>query len=213
MKTNQIKLIHDQINNLSNLNNYSSLDISIDSVYNFNTIYDILYELSDKVFEIDRTIDDDDKTLLQSFIKATDVIEKILEIYHKDSSKKIILKCPSNDIYDSLYLTCYVFLYYILKSHLDCYSFGELGYIFNNLDYDYYDVKDELTNCTIKGNLKLIEHYQKVFDEIITDCNQRLAFIKPYHDRVRRLLNKHFKKPTFEIMIHRIYPFTEYIDH
>ena len=116
MKTNQLKLIYDQTNNLSNLRNYSHLDTSTDSVYNFNTIYDILYELSGKVFEIDRIIDDDEnKSLLQSFVKATDVIEKILEIYHKDSSKKIVLKCPSNDIYDSLYLTCYVFLYYILK--------------------------------------------------------------------------------------------------
>ena len=210
MKTNQIKLIHHQINILSNLGSFSSSDISSDSVYNFNTIYDILYELSNEVFVIDRCIDDDkDKALLQTFIKAIDVIENILNIYHKNSSKKIVLKCPSSDIYNSIYLTCYVFLYYILKLHFDSYSFEELGYMFNNLDYDYYDVKDQFTDCTIKGNHDLINHYRSVFDEIITNCNQRLAFIKPYYDRVRGLLDKHFKTPTFEINIHEIYPFCE----
>ena len=210
MKTNQIKLIHHQINNLSSLGKFSSFDISSDSVYNYNTIYNILYELSNEVFLIDRCIDDDkNKTLLQSFIKAIDAVEKILEIYHKNTSKKIVLKCPSSDILDSLFLTCYIFLYYILKLHFDSYSFEELGWAFNNLDFDYYDVKDQFTNCTIKGNLDLINHYHSVFDEIIANCNKRLAFIKPYYDKVRGLLDKHFKAPTFEVNIHEIYPFSE----
>jgi hypothetical protein len=59
--------------------------------------------------------------------------------------------------------------------------------------------------------MKLIEHYQKVFDEIITNCKERLDFIKPYHERVKGLVDKYFAEPTFEIMIHRIYPFTKYI--
>lgn len=214
MKTNQIKLIHNQIDNLANLSKYAGLDISSDSIYNFNTIYSILSELSNKVFVVDGYIDENEnKTLLKAFIEAIDVIEKILNIYHKKSSRKIVLKCPSNDIYDSLYLTCYVFLYYILKLHFDCYSFEEFGHIFNNLDFDYYDIKDKFANCTIEGNQNLINYYQKVFDEIIDNCNQRLSFIKPYHDRVKRLLDKHFRKPTFEIPIHRIYPFSVYIDH
>lgn len=205
----ETKQQQNQINNLINLRKYSHLDISDNSVYNFNTIYDMLYELTDKVFVIDGFIDDTkDKRLLKSFIEAIDVIENILEIYHKDTSQKIVLRCSSTDIYDSLYLTCYVFLIYMLNFHLDRYSSDKVYSRINNLDYHYYDTIDKFMDGTIEGNLKYIEYHQQVFNDIIAECKQRLSFIKPYYDRVRGIIDKHFAKPTFEVMYCDLYPFS-----
>jgi hypothetical protein len=202
----ETKQQQNQINNLINLRNYSHLDSSIDTVYNFNTIYDMLYKLSNKVFVVDEFIDDHkDKRLLKSFVEAIDVIEKILDIYHKDTSQKIILKCPSNDIFDSLYLTCYVFLKYILNHHLDRYSGDRVYQRVNSLDYHHYDAVDKYMNGTIQGNLNYIDYHQKVFNDIIAECKERLAFIKPYHDRVRGIIDNHFTEPTFEVMYCDLY--------
>jgi hypothetical protein len=190
---------------MADLSKYTNRDSSTDAVYNFGTIYGLLDEVTEGggLFNSEVHLADDGNNFEDTFrscFKTINIIEKILDIYHIDTSQKIVLKCQSNDIYDALYFTCYVFLYRIYI-WFDEYSSLSISDHLYELNKDSEIIIRNKKNGTIDGNLDIINYYRKQFDEIINQCYQQLGFIKPYHDWVRTLIEIHFEKPTFEILL------------